>query len=214
MAKKKTVRKKPPARPAPLLAIADTSELDADAANPRKISETAAKGLRSSLERFGDLSGIVWNKRTGELVCGHQRMQQIREKWGDQPIEAIDVVNGLGGIRVDDSHFFPVRIVDWTPAKQRAANVAANSQKISGQFTDSLTDYLLEIQSELQDEEPGLLDDVLLTDLIDVQVDDASPGVDVASNYQVLIECKSEEHQRETFEKLKTEGFDVKALTI
>ena len=41
--------------------------------NPREISEAALAGLGASIEDFGDLAGIVWNKRNGKLVCGHQR---------------------------------------------------------------------------------------------------------------------------------------------
>ncbi len=40
--------------------------------NPREITAEAAEGLRHSLVEFGDISGIVWNQRTGNLVCGHR----------------------------------------------------------------------------------------------------------------------------------------------
>lgn len=48
--------------------------------NPRRISEDAAAGLRGSIETFGDLSGIVWNERTGNLVAGHQRVACVWDK--------------------------------------------------------------------------------------------------------------------------------------
>ena len=84
MAKKKAARKTG-RKPAEKLAIDDTAELVPDAANPRQISDEAAGGLRNSLKRFGDLSGLVFNRRTGELVCGHQRMQQIRAEYVNSP---------------------------------------------------------------------------------------------------------------------------------
>ena len=37
--------------------------------NPRRISDRAARALAKSIGDFGDLSGIVWNKRTGNLVA-------------------------------------------------------------------------------------------------------------------------------------------------
>ena len=46
--------------------------------NPRKISKKAFEGLEVSLKKFGDISGIVWNKRTGNLVSGHQRVAKLR----------------------------------------------------------------------------------------------------------------------------------------
>ncbi len=155
--------------------LLDTAELTEDANNPRTITDKAAKGLGSSLDRFGDLSGIVWNRRTSELVAGHQRMAEIRKRWGDHPIQEIDQARGLYGIAVDDKHFFPVRVVDWSKAMQRAANVAANSQKIAGQFTDDVAIYLLEFQKDIEEEAPSLLDEVLLAELASEFEIDASP---------------------------------------
>lgn len=217
MAKKKPPAKPPKQKPNPPLL--DTSELGGDAANPRQIGEDAAKGLANSLDRFGDLSGIVWNKRSGELVCGHQRMAQIRAKWGDRPIEIIDEANQLFGIRIDDAHCFAVRVVDWSKAMQRSANVAANSQAIAGEFTDDLTAYLLEVEAELLAEAPGLLDDVLLTELLAAGSDDDSAeeeggGVVISDSYQVIVQCSDEAHQRRVYDQLTVEGLACKVLTL
>ena len=70
--------------------------------NPRKISERAQNALSKSLGDFGDISGIVWNKRTGNLVCGHQRVKEL-EKLGAFVKDEKLVVG--------DKEFF-VRIVD------------------------------------------------------------------------------------------------------
>lgn len=210
MAKKKATRK--PAKPT--LGIDDTAELLADGDNPREISDEAAGGLRSSLKRFGDISGVVFNKRTGELVCGHQRMTQFRAEYGDQPIEPIDTETG----RIytpDRQHFLNVRVVDWSPAKQRAANVAANNQKIAGRFTDDLSTYLLEVQADLQEEEPGALDDCLLIDLLDVQLEPEEPkNVDISERYQVVVDLESEEQQKEVHELLTQKGWKCRVLTV
>jgi len=47
--------------------------------SPRPITDKAASRLGKSLNRFGDIAGIVWNKRTGHLVAGHQRVEQLRK---------------------------------------------------------------------------------------------------------------------------------------
>lgn len=220
MAQQKSPKKKPAPKHTPeklQASIVDTAELVGDAANPRKIGEEAARGLGNSLDRFGDLSGIVFNKRTGELVCGHQRMSQIRQKWGDRHILPIDEAAGLHGIRIDDRHFFAVRIVDWSPALQRAANVAANSQRIAGEFTDDLAGYLLSVEAELSAEAPGLLDDVLLTDLLaaGIDADDATEGgAAVGESYQVVVQCVDEEHQLKVYDQLQADGLPCKVLTI
>lgn len=213
--KRKTAKKKPPAKkdPSPKLAIDDTAELLADAANPRVISDEGAGGLRSSLKRFGDLSGIVYNRRSGELVCGHQRMTQVREEYGDQPIEVLDADAELGIIRVDACHAFTVRVVDWSKAKQRAANVAANNQKTQGKFTEDLSTFLLEVQADLQEEEPGALDDLLLIDLIDVGLEEPK-NVAIKETYQVVVDLDNEDQQREVHELLHKKGYKCRVLTV
>lgn len=45
------------------------------------------KGLSYSIAEFGDLSGITFNERTGELVCGHQRVKALRAQYGDLPMD-------------------------------------------------------------------------------------------------------------------------------
>lgn len=202
--------------------VASTAELIGDGANPRQISDDGAAGLRASLKRFGDLSGIVWNRRTGELVTGHQRMQQIRAEYGDREIELIDEAAGLFGIRIDGEHYFPVRVVDWTKAKQRAANVAANNAKIQGTFTKDLGEYLLSVEAELSKEMPGVLDDCLLVELMAAGLstsdatedEEADREFTLESHYQVVIECDNEEEQRRLFTRLDGEGLRVKVITV
>lgn len=56
------------------MALADLAPADY---NPRRISPKAMQGLRASLTRFGELGGIVFNRRTGNLVGGHQRVKAL-----------------------------------------------------------------------------------------------------------------------------------------
>ena len=41
--------------------------------NPRKISAEKLDMLEYSMEMFGDISGIIFNRRSGQLEGGHQR---------------------------------------------------------------------------------------------------------------------------------------------
>lgn len=45
--------------------------------NPRVIGKEAAKKLRKKIEKVGLIMPVVWNKRSGNLVGGHQRLQQL-----------------------------------------------------------------------------------------------------------------------------------------
>jgi hypothetical protein len=45
--------------------------------NPRKITDRKLTMLRKSLADFGDLSGIIRNIQTGNLIGGHQRIRVL-----------------------------------------------------------------------------------------------------------------------------------------
>ena len=45
--------------------------------NPRIMDEDAKKRLRKNIAKHGLVSALTWNKRTGNLVGGHQRLEQL-----------------------------------------------------------------------------------------------------------------------------------------
>lgn len=114
--------------------------------NPRKISAKAASGLSKSIEEFGDISGITWNRRTGNLISGHQRVEQLRKLGAILHDGAVQIKRG------DKIHRFDVRVVDFTVAQEKAANVAANNPHIGGEFTDDLAALLGEVKCDLGDD--------------------------------------------------------------
>lgn len=76
-------------------------DLKANKRNPRKISGKKLEALKKSLEKFGDLSGFVFNRRTKQLVSGHQRSKSlppdakiIIEIKHDEPTDAMTVAEG------------------------------------------------------------------------------------------------------------------------
>ena len=133
------------------------TQLKGAAYNPRTITDEALEGLTHSLAGFGDISGIVWNERTGTLVAGHQRLRALREKYGkDLKLVAGALVAGL--------HRFPVRVVDWDEATEKAANVTANNPHIAGEFDEGLQAVLDEVNASLPDLMASLnLDDLITT---------------------------------------------------
>lgn len=110
--------------------------------NPRRISDRAMKGLRASLERFGELGGIVYNKRTGRLVGGHQR------------------VKALAAMGVKDAE---VRVVDLPIAEEKAANLALNHPGIGGEWDEALLAVVL---AEVERDLPTAYEELQLDDLI------------------------------------------------
>jgi ParB-like chromosome segregation protein Spo0J len=127
--------------------------------NPRTISEKALKGLGYSLDEFGDLSGIVFNARLKALVCGHQRLKALQQKYnGELRIENNIIITPKG-------EQFPIRIVDWDEKKHTAANIAANNQHIAGDFTEGLAPILDELKVDFPELSLDLRFDALRLDI-------------------------------------------------
>ena len=109
--------------------------------NPRSISDAAMSGLSKSIERFGLVQPIIWNRRSERVVGGHQRLKVL----ANQGVEDTSVI-----------------VVDLPEGEEKALNVALNSPAISGEFTDAL-DALL---AEIRELEPELYGDLLLDQLL------------------------------------------------
>ncbi len=146
------------------------ADLAAAPYNPRSISEAALKGLGYSMAEFGDLGGIVWNKRFGTLVAGHQRVKSLRAQYGDLALVG-------GRIETPEGHSFGVRVVDWTRRKERAANVAANSPTVAGAFTVDLNGLLEQIAKD----DAALFEGLQLDGL-----DDVLAGLDAEADAEAL----------------------------
>lgn len=84
--------------------------------NPRKINEKQLAGLKKNLKKVGIISPLVWNKQTGNLVSGHQRLRLIDD------IE--------GGIDYE----LTVAVVDLDPKTEAEQNIFLNSTTYQGEF--------------------------------------------------------------------------------
>ncbi len=132
--------------------------------NPRidlKPGDPEYEKLKRSLKTFGCVEPLVWNKRTGNLVGGHQRFKVLREQ---------------GAERVE------VSVVDLPLAKEKALNVALN--KIQGGWDEERLAVLLQELATIPDFDVGLtgFDRIEIGGLLDrVSGDaDAEDGFDLA----------------------------------
>jgi DNA modification methylase len=110
------------------------ADLKAADYNPRKISKAQLDALGRAMREFGDLGGVVVNRRTGNVVGGHQRIKQLSP---ETKIHAEKVTGDSTGTTARgwiETPFgrFDYREVDWPLAKEKAANLAAN--KHGGEF--------------------------------------------------------------------------------
>jgi len=109
--------------------------------NPRRIDAESLEALGHSLDGFGDISGLVWNSRSGLLVCGHQRLAALRKKHGKK-------LRLEGNAVICESGVFSIRVVDWDDVTEKAANLAANSPLMCGEWDDGLSGILEEIEAQ------------------------------------------------------------------
>jgi len=97
--------------------------------NPRKITEDELQKLQSDLEELGDLSGIVHDLNSNEIIGGNQRSQIFAECIPkllvelDEPTKAGTVALGTVTYQNED---YAYRQVRWTEKQCEKANIVAN----------------------------------------------------------------------------------------
>lgn len=98
--------------------------------NPRvdlKPGDVAYERLKRSIEEFDLVEPLVWNRRTSHLVGGHQRLTILRSQ-------------GITEVEVS--------VVDLSPAREKALNVALNNPNLAGDWDlTKLNDLIGELQS-------------------------------------------------------------------
>lgn len=97
--------------------------------NPRvtlKPGMPAFERLSRSLAEFELVQPLVWNRRTGHLVGGHQRLEILKQR-GDTEVACV--------------------VVDLPLDREKALNVALNNDRVGGEWEP---DKLLELVTELQ----------------------------------------------------------------
>lgn len=94
--------------------------------NPRRISDQAKKKLRDNIKRVGLLDTIVVNKRTMNIVSGHQRV-------------AI-----LDSLERKKDYAITVAMVDLSEKEEMEQNLFMNNAKAMGEYDPSLLAELFE----------------------------------------------------------------------
>lgn len=129
----------------------DIADLKPNPKNARKIGSFDKKNLEDSIKRYGDLSCIVFNVRSKQLVCGHQRMEAFKAFPGEKRLvieQSYATPNQQGTVAEGklwyDNENYKYREVDWDEGDAAAAGLAANH--IQG---DDDKDMLAEVTYDL-----------------------------------------------------------------
>lgn len=143
--------------------------------NPRQITEGQLTGLNASIEKFGYVQNIVYNKKTNTVVSGHQRLSVLKHQGYDK----VDVL-----------------VVDMDLEKEKQLNVLMNSQQITGDFTRDIIDLI----DEIEDIDPELYD---LTNMKEIEmmlnpeekiVEDEEEEIDTDPDLERQMETLPYEH--------------------
>lgn len=105
--------------------------------NPRKITEKQFTELRDSLHDLGDLSGIIINYPTKEIIGGNMRSKVL--EFSDNNLvltkeyaEPTNTGTIAEGYMMHEGERYNIRFVIWTSEQCELANIRAN--KMGGSF--------------------------------------------------------------------------------
>lgn len=84
--------------------------------NPRIMDEGAKKRLKKNIAKHGLVAALTWNKRTGNLVGGHQRLEQ------------------LDALEKNKDYELTVCVVDVDEREEAALNVQLNNPSMQGEW--------------------------------------------------------------------------------
>ena len=133
--------------------------------NPRKDlkpGDAEYEKLKRSIEQFGYVEPVIWNKTTGRVVGGHQRLKVLI----DMGMTEVDCV-----------------VVELTEEKEKALNIALN--KISGEWDkDKLALLIADLQGADFDVSLTGFDPAELDDLLDVGADAKDDDFDVGAELE------------------------------
>lgn len=148
--------------------------------NPRMITEEARKKLKKNMQKIGLLGGVVWNRATGNLISGHQR------------VAIMDNVNRYDPFDPEqkNDYEFRVEVVDVDLKTEKEQNLFMNNKNVQGTYDDAM---LRELLADIDYEEAGFgefdMEILGLTNLDDYAADtytddtpQPEPGEEVAVN--------------------------------
>lgn len=84
--------------------------------NPRIISDKQAKALRKSIKTHGLVETIIWNRTTGNIVGGHQRLSQ------------------LDALERKEDYELTVAAIEIDEKQEKELNIALNNPSLQGEY--------------------------------------------------------------------------------
>lgn len=226
--KKPAAKKAAPAKKAPARKSINPKTVDdlkGASYNPRVITDKSLKQLKQSLvggvekdgTSYGDMSGIVFNRASGVLVSGHQRVKSIKglpskltkkevkkDGYGTVAVGFVEVKTPKGVVQI------PYREVEWTDKQvEKAANVRANVS--AGEFDQQKLGAILQElqQGSFEIESIGM--DALESQkaLIAHRNSQRANGKDVPAEKSSGKRARDDEEEEEEFQAVNVEEVEA-----
>lgn len=141
--------------------------------NPRIMDEAAKKRLRKNIAKHGLVAALTWNRRTGNLVGRHQRLEQ------------------LDALEKTKDYDLTVCVVDVDEREEAALNVQLNNPSMQGEWDlDKLANMTEEFDLDLSED----------LGFTDTDIDFMFEGDD---RFSQLFETKEGENMRGDLEQVK-----------
>jgi hypothetical protein len=186
MEKKTTIRV--PEAYVPLLE--DIRLLSADQNNPNRTTLKQQEQIWRSLQKYGWAYPIITNK-DGVYADGEQRAE-VCKQYGE--------------------FFVPVLRLPVSDVDRRMLRQILN--KLKGKHNTELDneEYVRILQQGEKEELKALLESV--GERLPEDLDDHEFSLTIPETYEIIVECKGEAQQKQIFEKLKSEGYKLRILTL
>ncbi len=166
------------------------TDLQFDQDNPNRMTLAQLERLKASIRHWGDIVPVVTNSEL--LVAdGQQRVTAMKELG----------MTECSVIRL------PVKDVD-----RRLLRQVLN--KLRGKHNKELdsAEYLRIIDEGEKEDLKALLHSV--GEELPIEVDDSEVSFSIPGTYELIVECRDEADQKAKFEKLRSEGYRLRILTL
>ncbi len=187
------------------------NELNPNPENPRTITEMQLANLKKSFERFGNLSGVVFNRRFSRLAGGHQTIKTLPPEAEITILRTFEIPTNTGtvaeGFITTGIDRIPYREVDWDLDNEKAANLAANQH--GGEFDmNKVNNWLLELSDNGFDLSLTGFSDLMLSTIEPLDLDEKQNNKDDKESFHSLeVQFSNEQDMIIVYEELLSRGF-------
>lgn len=169
--------------------------------NLKEMSKKNSLKLRAQIIKHGWIVPIfVWkNGKNEEILDGHGRLLVLEDMIKE-------------GYTIDDLPIVDIMAKTKKEAGEILLSINSHYQVITA---DGFDNFINEMKLSLKDLDNIVLPDINIDALIkelEKEENQIHPPDNILTNFEVIIECNSEKETKDTFEKIKAEGYKCRIL--